>query len=287
MPKDQNKPRTSKVDFIDPNRLQPNPFQPRERIIEDDKFQELVDSIAEHGVLEPLVIVDTPAGMHIIAGERRWRAAKKNNLTQVPVHIVKTTPKGMLEMAIVENVQRVNLSSLERAQALKRLMQEFNYTLEQVGKKIGKSRQYVQCSLMMLDLPDPIKDGLNKGLINEGHARAILGAGDLKDIMECYRTVIAEGASVRRAEALARFKRTQNEVKKHQPRKHLMPALLDINTDEFIKKWQENLQKKLVSKTSFALSDSSKNTRIVINLKGDPHSRKQDLEKILKLISKK
>ncbi len=233
----------TQVSYLEVARLQPNPFQPRSKILEDEKFAELVSSIAQHGIIEPLVVVDTPAGLHIIAGERRWRAAKKNNLTQVPVHLIKTTPKGMFEMAIVENLQRVNLTALERAQAFQRLVNEFGYSYDEVAKKIGKSAYYVECSLRLLKLPDPVKDGLNKGLISEGHARAILGAGSEKDIMDCYRTVIAESASVRRAEALARFYRRQNEtVPTPVKSKKNIPSVVDV--EEYAANWQKNWQDK-------------------------------------------
>lgn len=273
-----------KVMFIGVDKLQPNPFQPRDKIIEDEQFTQLVNSVTQHGVLEPLVVVETPAGTHIVAGERRWRAAKKVGLEQVPVHMVKTNPKGMLEMAIIENVQRVNLSALEEAQALQRLVSEFNYTQEQVAKKIGKSRQYVQCSIQLLNLPDPIKDGLNQGLITPGHARAIAGAGEVKDMIDVYRTVIAEGASVRRAEALARFKR-QQQLLKNQKTNQKMPPILDV--DDYVKTWQRNWSKKLLTDATVALTDSRKGTRIVITLKGDPESRKKDLEKIIKMTARK
>ncbi|MBQ6449863.1 ParB/RepB/Spo0J family partition protein [bacterium] len=270
----------NKVLFVGIDTLQPNPFQPRDKIIEDQAFNELVESIAQFGVLEPLVVVQTPAGTHIIAGERRWRAAKKVGLTQVPVHLVKTTPKGMLEMAIVENIQRLGFTPLEKAQAIKRLMTEFGYKAEEVGKRLGKSRQYVQTALSLLNLPDPIKDGLNSGVISEGHARAISGAGDAKDMIDVYRTVVAEGASVRRAEALARFHKAQKQLATNK-RPAKIPPL--VNTDDYVKAWQENWGKRLTSKASVKLTDSRRGTRIVITLTGDPTSRQKDLEKIIKM----
>lgn len=109
---------------IDIDMLQPNPLQPR-GLITSDSLIELVDSIREHGILEPLVVAKTPAGYQIIAGERRWRASKIAGIIKVPVAIKETTPQGMLEMAIIENVQRIDLNPLERAQAFKRLMDEF------------------------------------------------------------------------------------------------------------------------------------------------------------------
>ena len=106
--------------FLDIKLLQPNPFQPRNKIQPED-VEELTDSIKQYGILEPLIIAQTPAGYQIIAGERRWRAAKAAGLTEVPVLIKKTTPRGMLEMAIIENVQRIDLNSIERAQAFKQI----------------------------------------------------------------------------------------------------------------------------------------------------------------------
>ena len=112
---------------LDINLVEPNPLQPR-GLITPESLSELAESIREHGVLEPLVVAKTPAGYQIIAGERRWRAAKLVGLSKIPVVIKETTPQGMLEMAIVENVQRVDLNPLERAQAYKRLMDEFGLT---------------------------------------------------------------------------------------------------------------------------------------------------------------
>src|SRR4030043_2347860 len=134
---------------IDIDMLQPNPLQPR-GLITPDSLAELVDSIREHGVLEPLVVAKTPAGYQIIAGERRWRAAKIAGLSKVPVIIKETTPQGMLEMAIIENVQREDLNPIERAQAFKRLLEEFGLQISEIAKKIGKSDGYTSNTLRLL-----------------------------------------------------------------------------------------------------------------------------------------
>src|SRR4030043_1498016 len=123
---------------IDINQLQPNPLQPRGSIT-PESLQDLVDSIKEHGILEPIVVAHTPAGYQIIAGERRWRAAKLAGLEMVPVIIKETSPKGMLEMALVENVQRTDLNPIERARAFERLMAEFGLSSSEVAIRIGKS----------------------------------------------------------------------------------------------------------------------------------------------------
>ena len=129
---------TQQVLHLDIDLLQPNPLQPR-GFIAPDLLTDLVDSIKEHGVIEPLVIAKTPAGYQIIAGERRWRASKLAGLSTVPVIIKETSAKGMLEMAIVENVQRVDLNPIDRALAFQRLIEEFGLTVTEMAKRIGKS----------------------------------------------------------------------------------------------------------------------------------------------------
>jgi len=188
---------------LDTEMLQPNPLQPR-GLINADSLRELVDSIKEHGILEPLVVAKTPAGYQIIAGERRWRASKLLGLRTVPVLIKETTARGMLEMAIVENVQREDLNPIERAQAFERLIEEFGLPVSEIAKRVGKSDAYVSNSLRLLSLPDAIKDGLMSGAVSEGHARALVGLGDVKLMVDAYKMLLSENASVRRAEDLAR-----------------------------------------------------------------------------------
>lgn len=197
---------------LDIETLQPNPLQPR-GLISADSLKDLVDSIKEHGILEPLVVAKTPAGYQIIAGERRWRASKVLGLTTVPVLIKETTARGMLELAIVENVQREDLNPIERAQAFERLIEEFGLPVSEIAKRVGKSDSYISNSLRLLTLPDAIKDGLMSGAISEGHARAIVGLGDVKLMVDAYKILLSENASVRRAEDLARRLKNQNQKK--------------------------------------------------------------------------
>lgn len=194
---------TQQVLHLDLDLLQPNPLQPR-GLIAPDALADLVDSIKEHGIIEPLVVAKTPAGYQIIAGERRWRASKIAGLTTVPVIIKETSAKGMLEMALVENVQRVDLNPIDRALAFQRLIEEFGLSVTEIAKRIGKSESYVSNTMRLLALPDAIKDGLVSGAISEGHARAIAGLADVKLMVDAYKTILAESASVRRAEDLAR-----------------------------------------------------------------------------------
>src|SRR3989339_226981 len=169
--------------------LQPNPLQVRS-LIKSESLVDLVESIKEHGVLEPLVVAKTPAGYQIIAGERRWRAAKHAGLTSVPAVIKETTPRGMLELALVENVQRVDLNALDRSKGFERLIEEFGLANADIAQRVGKSTSYVSNTLRLLKLPDALKDGLLSGLITEGHARALSAIDDQELMIRAYKIVL-------------------------------------------------------------------------------------------------
>lgn len=194
---------------LDVETLQPNPLQAR-GLINPDSLSELIRSIKEHGILEPIVAAQTPAGYQIIAGERRWRAAKAAGLRKVPVVVKETSTQGMLELAVVENVQREDLNPIERAQAFQRLVEEFSLTVTEIAQRVSKSESYVSNAIRLLGLPDAIKDGLMSGAISEGHARAIAGLGDMKLMVDAYKIILAENASVRAAEELARKLKSRN-----------------------------------------------------------------------------
>lgn len=259
------------------DQLQPNPFQPRSQI-ERENLEDLAQSVRAHGILEPLVIAQTPAGYQIIAGERRWRAAKLVGLTEVPVIIKKTTPKGMLEMALVENVQRVNLSPMERAQAFQQLMRDFGYGPGKIAEQIGKSGPYVSNTLRLLELPDAIKDGLVSGAISEGHAKALLSIPTQASMLECYKILLKEGASVRRAEELSR--RYRDRVRLELDRRSTR------SVDNQLKSWQQQISQAFRQKAEVKLSRSTRQTKITISLKGSEEETQLDLEKILKLGSR-
>jgi len=199
---------TQQVLHLDIDIIQANPLQPR-GLISPESLTDLVNSIKEHGVIEPLVVAKTPAGYQIIAGERRWRASKQAGLSTVPVIVRETTARGMLEMALVENVQREDLNPIERAQAFQRLIEEFGLPVSEIAKRVGKSESYVSNTMRLMAIPDAIKDGLISGAITEGHARAIAGLGEVKLMVEAYKTILSESASVRRAEDLARRLKAQ------------------------------------------------------------------------------
>jgi len=270
---------------IDVNELQANPLQPRGAIT-PESLVDLVDSIREHGVLEPLVVAKTPAGYQIIAGERRWRASKLAGLTHVPSIIRETSPKGMLEMALVENVQRVDLNSLDRAKGFERLQTEFGLSTSEIATRIGKSVAYVSNSLRLLTLPDALKDGLLSGLISEGHARALAAIDDSNLMVEAYKIILKESGSVRRAEELAR----RMKAKSQQPKRSGgRPQDFRIVSEE-IDQMQAEMEKALTSqgnsdsnkKTNVKLIRSRRETRVIFVFKGGLEETEERLQRIYK-----
>ncbi len=269
---------------IDVNQLQPNPLQPR-GVITPESLVDLVDSIREHGVLEPLVVAKTPAGFQIIAGERRWRASKLAGLTHAPAIIRETSPKGMLEMALVENVQRVDLNALDRAKGFERLMNEFGLTTSEIAVRIGKSVAYVSNSIRLLSLPDALKDGLLSGLITEGHARALAAIDDQSLMVEAYKIILRESGSVRRAEELARRMR----LKANQaPKPRATVENMRIVSEE-LDRMQEEMEHSLNSgiaednrKSQVKLIRSRRETKIVLTFKGGLEETEDRFQKVYK-----
>jgi len=267
---------------LDVDSLQSNPLQPR-GVISPESLAELVESIKEHGVLEPLVVAKTPAGYQIIAGERRWRAAKTAGLKTVPAIIKETSPQGMLEMALVENVQREDLNPLERAQAFIRLMEEFGLSNKEISQRISKSPSYISNSIKLLNLPDALKDGLLSSLITEGHARALAGIEDHRLMVEGYKIVLRESASVRRTEDIAR--RIRKKAK--QPSYDLTGAKPPLIISDEIDQLRDKIHQALGGdeKTKIKVTRSRAETRLVIVLKGNPEVTEERLQKIYKGIT--
>jgi ParB family chromosome partitioning protein len=187
------------------DRISPNPRQPRQAM-DENALEDLAASIREHGVLQPLLVTESGrlGSYTLVAGERRWRAAMLAGLEMVPVLVKEATPRGLLEMALVENVQRADLNPLEEAEAYRSLVEEFGLTQEDTAARVGKSRQAVANSLRLLRLPEPVKAALASGQISEGHARAILQAPGEEAQVWLAQRAAEHGLSVRQVEALAR-----------------------------------------------------------------------------------
>ena len=226
----------------------------------------------------------TPAGYQIIAGERRWRAAKLAGLKTVPTIVKETSPRGMLEMALVENVQREDLNPLERAQAFIRLMEEFGLTNKEIAKRIGKSPAYISNSIKLLSLPDALKDGLLSSLISEGHARALAAIQNPKLMVDAYKIILREKASVRRTEDVAR----RMKKKAGQP-SHLgavkSATVVSDEIDQMTKKLTQALGDD--DSVNVKLIRSRVQTKILIVLKGSLIDTEERLQKIYKNITSK
>ncbi|KQT46438.1 chromosome partitioning protein ParB [Methylobacterium sp. Leaf456] len=182
--------------------LRPNPRNPRRRFSEPE-LEELAASIRQRGVIQPIVARPLPAvpgTFEIVAGERRWRAAQRAGITEVPVVVVEIDDRTSLEYAILENVQRTDLNAIEEAAGYERLMGEFQYTQAELAELLGKSRSHLANTLRLLQLPPAIQDRVTAGEITAGHARALLSVRDAEAIA---RRIVAEGLSVREVEALA------------------------------------------------------------------------------------
>jgi ParB family transcriptional regulator, chromosome partitioning protein len=194
----------SSIQEIEVSQIVPNPFQPR-KIFNQEALQELADSIKEHGVIQPLVVTQTPDGFELVVGERRFRASQLAGLQTVPA-IVKHTLQDQtkLEVALIENIQRQELNAIEEAQAYQRLIDKFNLTQEQVAQKVGKSRPSVANTLRLLNLPAEIQRAIIEGKISEGHGRAILSLPDIEKQLLMYKQVLEQGLNVRQVESKVR-----------------------------------------------------------------------------------
>ncbi len=185
----------------------PNPHQPR-HALDPGMLAELAASIREHGLIQPLIVTRAPleadVSYTLIAGERRWRAAKLAGLNEVPVIVREATPQAMLELALVENIQRADLNPLEEAAAYRALMDEFGLTQEQVAARVGRSRAAVANSVRLLNLAEPVKEALGAGQISEGHARALLGLPDEPSQAAALDLILRRGYNVRQTEELVR-----------------------------------------------------------------------------------
>ena len=237
------------------------------------------------------MVAKTPAGYQIIAGERRWRASKLAGLTHVPAVIRETSPKGMLEMALVEDVQRVDLNPLDKAKGFERLMTEFGLSSSEIAVRIGKSVAFVSNSIRLLTLPDALKDGLLSGLITEGHARALAAIDDPDLMVEAYKIILKESGSVRRAEELAR--RMKAKSQQDMSRSSYTKSTMRIVSDD-IDKMQDDLLKVFVSdgepdakkkRVNVKLVRSLRETKVTFVFKGNVEDTEEDLQKLYKSVT--
>ncbi|HMK52965.1 MAG TPA: ParB/RepB/Spo0J family partition protein [Thermodesulfobacteriota bacterium] len=247
----------------------PNRSQPRKRF-DESKLQELAESIREKGILEPLIVRRTDQGYELMVGERRWRAAQKAGLKEVPV-LVKEVEKGeALEISLIENLQREDLNPIEAAEAFKHLIEEFNISQEDLSKRIGKDRTTIANTLRLLKLPMEVKNELLQNRITSGHARAILSLESKEKQKELCALIIKKGLSVREAEALAiRWS--------EKPKKTATPARKKGDLESQLGSLQDSLRKYLGTKVQIM----PKGKRGKIEIEYYSH---EDLERIIETI---
>ena len=213
---------------LDVDHLSPNSFQPRGGI-DDARLEELAQSIRSNGVIQPIVVRRAGDHFQIIAGERRWRAARRAGLSRVPVVVKEIGPgqeRSLLQMALIENIQREDLNAIDEALAYRRLSEEFHHTQEQIASAVGKDRATVANLLRLLKLPEEIRARVASGALSTGHARAILALSDPADQVRLAEDAVARGLSVRETEALAR-----REAGTHGPAVETpAPKRVDVHT---------------------------------------------------------
>ncbi|SDX28200.1 chromosome partitioning protein, ParB family [Marininema mesophilum] len=204
--------------------LRPNPYQPRKQF-DPEALEELKASIREHGVVQPLVVRKSIRGFEIVAGERRFRASKEIGLTEVPVVIRDFSDENMMEIALIENLQREDLNSMEIAQAYKKLQNHLSLTQEELAMRVGKSRPHVANFLRLLQLPVELQESVSRGTLSMGHARALLGVKDRDTMILLAKKVEKQEASVRQLEEWVQRGGALQQKKKKNKRSEEVPAI--------------------------------------------------------------
>ena len=260
---------TDKETMVNITKIEPNRTQPRKKF-DEDALQELSDSIKQFGIIQPLVVQDRKTYYEIIAGERRWRAAKKAGLKEVPVIIKNYTDQEIVEISIIENIQREDLNPIEEALAYKRLLEEFNLKQDQVAERVSKSRTAVTNSMRLLKLCDKVQQMIIDEMITTGHARAILSIEDPEEQYNLAQRIFDEKLSVREVEKLMKNMSKPAKEKKAK----------DTKLEVIYQDIEEKLKQKLGAK-------------VVINSKGNGAGKMEiefythdDLEKLVDMLSK-
>ena len=250
------------IDEISPNRFQPRKY------FDDDKLKELVASISENGILQPVVVQKSETGYELVAGERRWRASKKAGLKKIPAMIREVSDTKALELAIIENIHRQDLNPIEEAEAYKRLAEEFSLTQEMIAEKVGKSRAAIANILRLLNLSRNIQENLISGKLSMGHARALLGLDNTGQMQAMCQEILKQGLTVRQTESKV------NRLKKPEILK-LASSMKKKNI--FIRDLEKELERKLGTKVE--VSPKKTGGKLVVSYYSD-----DDLERIQNLI---
>lgn len=254
--------------LIDINLIKNNDSQPRKRF-DDERIMELAESIKSNGIVQPLILKKDNSEYVIVAGERRWRAAKSIGIKEVPAVVMDFTEKQVLEISLIENIQREDLNSIEEATAYKRLISDFSLTQEQLSKRIGKSRVAITNTLRLLNLSDDVQQYIIEGVISEGHGRALLAITDSKLQCELAQNVIDDKLSVRELEIMIRKLKDDSGRSKNKSRKENNPYYKDVT---------ERLENYFGTKVNI----TNKNNKGKIEIE---YYSEEDLQRILEIIN--
>ncbi len=255
------------VQEISLKELRPNPYQPR-KTFQQEAIDELKDSILEHGILQPLVVRKSIKGYEIVVGERRFRAAKEAKLASVPAVVRELTEQQMMELAVLENLQREDLNPVEEGQAYQTLMEKLNFTQEEVAKRLGKSRPHVANHIRLLSLPAKIQELISDGKISMGHGRALLGLRQKAKLPALVDKIIQESLNVRQLEKII-----QN-LNENVPRETKKP---EKKKDVFIQEREHSLRERFG--TTVNIKQTKNKGKIEIEF-----FSQEDLERILEML---
>lgn len=251
--------------------IEPNKSQPR-TLFDEEKIEELADSIREYGLLQPIVVKLNKNGFYtIIAGERRWRASRLAGLKEIPAIIKDVTEQTEKEITLIENIQREDLNAIEEAQGIKELIDVYELTQEEVAKKLGRSRPAVANILRLLNLPKEIQELVKEEKLSQGHARALISLENKTLAQEIAKKVIAEDMSVRQLEKYIASLSNKKTVKK--------PTKEEVELSIYIKSLEESLSSELGTKIKIVNKKNKGKIEI-------PYSSSEDFERIIKLIKK-
>lgn len=255
-------------------RLQRNPYQPRRRI-SPESLSELTESIRAQGILQPLLVRPLGDDYQIVIGERRWRAAQEAGLETVPCIVQEVADGEALELALIENIQREDLSCIEAAWGYRQLVEEFSFTQVEVAERIGKSRSAIANTLRLLQLPEEVQIALSEGRLTEGHGRALLGLVDAPGwLSEVWREVEAEGMSVRETEVLVREKQGKGE---REAREKATPTAGEA--DAHLRNVAERLQEALAMRVTIKAKGDGAGTILI------QYHDEEELERLLAIVA--
>lgn len=256
-----------KVQHIELSKIRANPYQPRKQF-DDESIQELAASISEHGVIQPIIVRSVLRGYEIVAGERRWRAAQRCKLETIPAVVRDFTDQQVMEIALIENLQREDLNAIEIATAYQSLIDQFSLTQEELSLKVGKSRSHIANFLRLLQLPEKIKEYVSRGTLSMGHARAIVGIESDQKRLEMAELTLKNGWSVRELEnAIQQL--AESEKKKNKKKETVK--------DPFIHHIEDNLRNRY--QTTVKIKKKNDRGKIEIMFYSN-----EDLERLLTLL---